>query len=242
MEPIKIICPSRKRADTVLTKIDNMVLIVAENELDDYKKYNDCEIITHPNLNKLSLIRQYIYEKFGDVFMIDDDIVKVQRLYTTKKQDLNPNEIYNIIQNAYYIASQINAKIFGFNNDPNPTHYTAQKPFMLSGYINGCSFGILKDKHLYFTEKTTAAESHWINLLNYYYNRFSFIDKRFHFRQKANSTFTLPGGQTGIRTLETEKKDTIFLRKMFGNSVNVKKPKNKTVQLHEYQRILKLKI
>lgn len=237
----KIVCPSRKRAGKIFTNIENMILCVAESEKKDYKNEN-FEIITHKNLKNLAEIRQFIYEKFGDVFMVDDDLIAVQRLYCTKNQDLMPKEIEQIIQETYYRAKDLNAFLFGFNNDPNPTHYNQHKPFMFTGYINGCAIGLRKSGKLYFTKETTAAESHWINLLNAYYHRYNFIDKRFIFRQKNDSTFKLEGGQTGKRTLKSEMEDTLFLKKMFGDSVNIKKAKNKTLQLHEYQRELNIRI
>lgn len=239
---IKIIVPSKGRASNVLTKIDSQILCVDINEFDEYRKFNDCEIITHNSLKNLSSIRQFLYENYKDLFMVDDDIVSVERLYNVNNQKLTEIEIKNIIDDCYYNAKNIGAKLFGFNNDPNPVHYNQHKPFMLNGYINGCAIGLIQDKHLFFNENTTACESHWINLLNAYYNRFCFIDKRFHFRQKENSTFLLEGGQTGKRTMQTEKYDTILLKKIFGDSVVVKKEKNKTKQLHEYQRQLNIRL
>jgi len=239
---IKIVCPSSGRAKNVLTNIQGMILLVAKNEKKEYEKYNDIEIQTHENLKSLSAIRQFIYDKFIDVFMVDDDIQCVQKLYKTKNQDLTPVEIFDIINKTYSYAQQIDAFLFGFNNDPNPTHYNQHKPFVLNSYINGCAFGLIKNKNLYFDKKTVACESHWINLLNAYHNRFCFIDKRFHFRQQKNSTFLAPGGQAGKRTLQTEKMDTIFLKKKFGDSVKIKLERNKTKRLHEYQRELNIRL
>lgn len=240
----KIIIPSRKRSEILTTEIEGSILFVAESEFDDYKKTQSekYEIETHPNLKSLAEIRNFIFNRYGDVFMVDDDIVSVERLYCSNDQILTQNEIIQIINEAYYNSKQIGSSLFGFNNDPSPTHYNQHKPFMLNGYINGCAFGLIKDEKLFFTNKTTACESHWINLLNAHYNRFCFIDKRFHFRQKPNSTFTLEGGQTGKRTMETEKKDTLFLKMMFGDSVQIKKAKNKTLQIHEYQRQLNIRL
>ena len=239
---IKIVCPSSGRAKKVLTKIEGMILFVAENEKEEYEKYNDIEIQTHDNLKNLSIIRQEIYDRFKDVFMVDDDIQCVQRLYTTKNQDLNPAEVAKIINQTYQHAKDIKAFLFGFNNDPNPTHYNQHKPFVLNSYINGCAFGLIENKNLYFDKRTVACESHWINLLNAYHNRFCFVDKRFHFRQKQNSTFLAPGGQAKRRTLQTEKEDTLFLKKKFGDSVKIKLARNKTKRLHEYQRELNIRL
>jgi hypothetical protein len=239
---MKIVCPSRKRAKIFKTNITDMVVLVDKQEEQEYKDALDFEVITHDSLPSLSEIRQYAYELFGDVFFVDDDIVSVERLYTTESQQLNPDQVRDLIYRTQSQAEEIGAFLYGFNNDPVPAHYNEFKPFMMNGYINGCAMGINKGGHLYFDKRTVACESHWINCLNAYYNRFCFIDKRFHFRQLADSTFTLQGGQTGRRTLETEKQDTLFLRKMFGNSIEVKKEQNKTKQLHEYQRVLNIRL
>jgi hypothetical protein len=243
MDQIKIVCPSFRRAGKILTEVDNMILLVDQNELTEYQKHHpNLEIITHPSLNRLSDIRQFSWDMFGDLFMIDDDIVSVERLWTTENQKLTPTEVYDLIQMTYCRAKSIGAHLFGFNSDPSPIHYKWHKPFMLNGYINGCAIGLIKSDKLYFSNKTTACESHWINLLNAYHHRYLFIDKRFHFRQKANSTFTLPGGQTARRTLQSEKFDTMFLRQMFGESVKIKREVNATKQLHQYQRVLKIRL
>lgn len=238
---MKIVCPSRKRAHIFSTDIEGMIVLVDKKEKSDYKDIG-FEVETHENLNSLSEIRQYAYKRYGEVFFVDDDIVSVERLYTTINQILTPKEAKDIIYNAYYLSKQIGAKLYGFNNDPSPTHYNQHKPFMLMGYINGCAIGLNESDNLYFDPTTVACESHWICLLNAYANRFCFIDKRFHFRQKTDSTFTLEGGQTGKRTLESEKQDTLFLRRKFGNSVQIKKEVNKTKQLHEYQRVLNIRL
>ena len=242
MDKVVIICPSRGRAKNIITNISNMIICVDEKEYSDYKKNTSFEIITHPGLLNLSEIRQFIYTKYKNVFMVDDDIQSVELTYEIKNTILSPSDVYELIQKTYRTARLLDAKLWGFNNDPSPTHYNQHKPFMASGYINGCAFGLLEDENLYFDRKTTACESHWINLLNSYHNRYCFIDKRFHFRQKKESTFLLAGGQTGKRTLLSEKEDTLFLKKTFGDSVQLKKGKNKTLQLHEFQRELRIKI
>ena len=241
--PCKIVIPSRKRAGKVLTKVSGAILFVDEKEKAEYKKhYPDIEIETHKSLASLSTIRQEIYSKFGDVFMVDDDISDVLQLYKVSNKSLDPDQAAKIIQKCYEQAKDLNAFLFGFNNDPVPTHYNQHKPFMFQGYINGCAMGLRKSPHLYFSGKTIACESHWINCLNAYFHRYNFIDKRFCFQQKPGDTFKMLGGQTGKRTLESEKQDTLFLKEMFGDSIQLKKSKNKTKQLHEYQRELKVNL
>lgn len=240
MSEIKIVVPSHKRSEILTTNIYNQILCIHESEKEDYKKI-ECEKIYHKE-NSLAKIRQFIYYKFKTVFMVDDDIISVERLFTDVNVVLQPAEVYQLIQETAYNAKQLNAKLFGFNNTLNPKHYKPQKPFVANGYINACAFGIHKDDNLYFSPKTVACESHWINLLNAYFNRYSLQDTRFAFRQKSNSTFLLEGGQTLKRTIETEKKDTLFLKMMFGDSVKLKKGQNDSKLHHKYQRKLNIKL
>lgn len=240
MSEIKIIVPTHKRSKILTTNIYNQILCIHEDEKEDYSHF-ECEKIYHSE-NKLSNIRQFIYNQFSSVFMVDDDIVSVERLFTDVEVVLQPTEIFQLIQETGYNAKQLNVKLFGFNNTLNPKHYKPQKPFVANGYINACAFGLHKDYHLYFSPKTVACESHWINLLNAYFNRYSFQDTRYAFRQKPNSTFLLEGGQTLKRTIETEKRDTLFLKMMFGDSVKLKKGQNDSKLHHKYQRKLNIKL
>jgi hypothetical protein len=59
---------------------------------------------------------------------------------------------------------------------------------------------------------------------------------RFHFAQAPGSTFFRPGGQTRHRTLQTELADTLFLRRMFGQAVRIKRTRGDASKVHPYQR------
>jgi len=240
MAKIKIIVPSHKRSKILTTKIKGMTLLVHESEAKDYS-HLPYSIETH-KLNRLTDIRQYAYEKWSDVFMVDDDIEKVEQIYTEKKQTLTPEEVYELIQDTHALATDVGAFLFGFSNASSPKHYKAQKPFVANGYINACAFGLRKSPHLYFNPETTACESHWINLLNAYHHRYSLQDTRFVFKQKANSTFLLEGGQTLKRTIETEKRDSLLLRQTFGESIQLKKGQKDGKLHHPYQRKLNIRL
>jgi len=242
---IPIIIPSADRPDKILTRIEGAILYVPKPQGRAYKRHNPhMRVITHGPHKNLAEKRQAVYDQFGDHFQVDDDIQFVSRLYTTgnnRKNHLDPKKIHDLIQATYQAAKGAGAYLFGFYRSPNPKHYHAHKPIMLKGYINACAFGLRKSKHLFFTPHTTAAESHWINLLNAYYHRYCWIDTRFHFAQAPRSTFFRPGGQAARRTLESEKRDTLFLRRMFGDAVRIK-PGNPTdaKKIHEFQRTIRI--
>lgn len=241
---LPIIIPSAGRCDAVLTRISGAVLYVPESEADGYARHNPHHAIeTHADKAHANLAakRQDIYARWGDVFMADDDIAFVSRLYlpgNNREQHLTPDEARELIQATAYNARSAGCFLFGFNNSPNAKHYYPHKPISLTAYINASAFGILQSPGLYFTERTTAAESHWINLLNAAVHRRAWVDARFCFAQAPGSTFFRPGGQAAKRTMHSEMADTLFLRRMFGQAIRSKRNRGDASAAHPYQRTI----
>lgn len=246
---IPIIIPSRGRARSVLTKIAGAILYVRHEEKKEYQDANPgYEVIGHTPCKNLAHKRQEIYERWPDVFMVDDDIIGVRRMWTdTRKTEgrddrgrgyLTPQQAADLIHVTFENAVSAECYLFGFSNKPSPIHYPAHQPIKMTQYINASAFGLRKSDKLYFTERTVAAESFWINLLNAYTHRKSWSDMRFCFLQKDNTTCTAPGGQAANRTLETEKQDTQFLMDMFGDAVRLKPNAKDAANIHQYQRTI----
>jgi len=242
-DKLSIVIPTKGRHDAVKTQVRNQILIVDKSEQDLYKSNNECEIDVCPDFKSLSKKRNWILERFGNVFMIDDDIVTVERMQDGEQDYLlTPAEAELLIKKTADRAIDIGCYLFGFNNDANPAHYNAMKPFMLKGFINGCAMGLLEGGKLFFSEKVVAAEDYWINLLNAYKHRTCLIDKRYVFKQEAGSTFIKRGGQAANRTLETEKMDSLFLRSHFGESIQLKKKRYVTGKSTQYERSLNIRL
>jgi hypothetical protein len=244
MKDVPIIIPSAGRANAVLTSVDGAILFVPESEADAYAKCNPKqEIATHSDFAHKNLAekRNEITRRWPNAFQIDDDIAFVSRLHlpgNNRATHLTSNEAQLLIQKTAQRARDAGCFLYGFNNTPNPKHYYPHKPIRLNSYINASAFGLWNSDKLYFTARTTAAESHWINLLNAYAHRKSYADMRFCFVQSPNSTFFRPGGQTAHRTMDSELSDTIFLRRMFGQAVRAKKMRGDAAKLHPYQRTI----
>jgi hypothetical protein len=171
--------------------------------------------------------------------MADDDIAFISRLHlpgNNRETHLTPAEAHDLIQRTAHQARTADCRLYGFNNTPNAKHYYPHKPISLTSYINASAFGLWPSDKLYFSARTTAAESHWINLLNAAMHRKSWSDMRFAFVQAPNSTFFRPGGQTAHRTLQSELADTLFLRRMFGQAVRAKRVRGDAAKAHPYQR------
>lgn len=242
MKEIKIVIPSHNRWESITTHkvIKNSVVCIAKSQVQKYRNLHpDMEIIEHPDtVVGLSAKRQWIYEKFGDVFMVDDDITAISCVFAKKTRKLSPEQTFEIIQNAYHFCIEAGIYLFGFSKNPNPIAYDVFKPIKLTGGINGSNFGIRKNKNLFFNHESVAVEDYWISGLNAFFNRKCYIDLRFCFVQK--DTFHNVGGLSNFRTLESEKKDTLFLRKKFGEAIQIKNSTKLAKVFHQYGRTLTL--
>jgi hypothetical protein len=225
---IKVVCPTYKRAGRVTTidNVSNVTLVVRAEEESLYRSsYSKADIDVLPvGISGLANTRQWIYEKYGNVFMLDDDISNVVRLYPMSRKmsllKLSPDEAYELIQHSYNMSKLVDAYLFGFNRNPNPLIYFPFDPIKLTGIVNGCAFGIRESDKLFFDPRFTATEDFFISGLNAHFHRKTYIDQRFCFVQER--TFMNNGGQAAYRTIETEKNDTLLLRKTFGQSVTLK--------------------
>ena len=92
---IKIVIPSHKRWDRILTtKVVDAIVCIPESQEDMYKEHNpDVELVTHPDsVVGLTLKRQWIYEHFKNVLMLDDDITEFKRVYVKKNDKIRDKE------------------------------------------------------------------------------------------------------------------------------------------------------
>lgn len=240
---IDIVIPSHKRADRVITTecISNAIICVPESQYAEYKQHNpNNEIVCHPDtIIGLTLKRQWIYENFPNVFMIDDDIKHINRLYVGKgeKSAIDKDEAYDIVQYIGNCAKLAGCYLFGLSKEGNPLTYNDLKPISLTGVLNG-TIGLLEGSGLDFHPKAVVSEDYWISALNAYEHRKCWIDNRFSV--VGTKTFGNIGGCASYRTMEQEKADTLFLRQSFGTAIDLKKDTALAKRKHEFQRTLKI--
>lgn len=224
---VKVVIPTKGRAKTIISHnhVANCIICCPDAEAAAYKEScPDNEIVSHPDdMLGLALKRQWIMDKFGDVFMIDDDISGMTNL--AKKagevRKVPPDKAYWIIQNCANVAKIAGCYLFGFNNFVRPEHYHGHEPYALTGYINECAIGLLSGTpHLKFNPDIKGSGDYYICALNAYFHRKSFIDKRYCFIQDGIGNQT--GGASEYRTGETEKKDFELLRFFFGDAIQPK--------------------
>jgi hypothetical protein len=216
------------------------VVCVPESQRGDYEKrlaadlpkiahLTSCRgwILTHPDSVKgLTPKLNWIFDWFDRqsaladaLVFVDDDILSVQRCFTEPGEPATirePELIESIITNTARLARDVGAYYFGWEASNGALrYYTGLKPFMLTGYVNGCAMGFLRGHGLRFDERIVAKNDFDIAAMNAWKHRLCVKDCRYTFCQKE--TFTGRGGQAAYRTSATEKKDVALLRKKWGD-------------------------
>lgn len=185
--------------------------------------------MTHPDsVVGLCAKRQWVLDLGIDVFMLDDDCLGMHRIYETKggrrKALASPERVKDIINSTADTARKMGAYLYGFASHCNPVTFDSHRPFKFGGYTPGGAMGILKGSKLRFpVESTLTIDDYWICLLNSFHHRFAWYDKRFAFG--FMTTYVGEGGMSEFRKADTEYQATLYLQKMFGKDVVVKKGK-----------------
>ena len=240
---LPIVIPSHKRHDKVFAKklVLNPIICVAESQADLYRQYNpDCEIVTHPD-DVIGLIpkRNWMAKHFGELFMIDDDVHAVKNLVVEKGEPgviRAPERVTEIINSLYELACMLDVHLFGFTSRISPVMYDESGFYSLSKMITGCSYGVRYNKNVWWNEEIKLKEDFWISCYMQYKERRILTDLRYNFSQK--STFVNAGGLAAFRNQEEERRSILFIKKNFGDSIQLKgatnNGKDKTKQMVEY--------
>lgn len=250
---VQIVVPSHMRWSTLRTpySIANVIVCIPESQLGDYVQHHpDVHFVTHPDsVVGIAAKRQWIYEKWRDVYMADDDIIAMKRNYTINglgvhediPTELTPEEAYETIQHLADVARQAGIKLFGFNHAGNPKYYKPQDPFSINKVLVGASLGMFWDNRIKFPDEDAGrtCEDHYVTLLNAYYNRMNLVDNRYSMVYVPVDKNT--GGMGTQRTVEREKAAYELLKAKFGKAVQRKQPKGAgAAYSHQYERIISI--
>lgn len=199
---------------------------IPESQLDSYLAILPASappVLTHPDsVRGLTPKLNWILDRFAtdDVVFVDDDIASLQRCFVTPGEEAtirDPQLIEAIIANTLTLARDVGAYYFGWEASNGALrYYTGLKPFMLTGYINGCAMGFRAGHSLRFDERIVAKNDFDIAAQNAWRHRLCLKDTRYTFCQKE--TFVGKGGQAAYRTSLTEKRDVELLRRKWGDA------------------------
>jgi len=143
--------------------------------------------------------------KRADAFFVDDDIQSVQRCFVEKGETATVRDhvlIETIIRKTARLARDVGAYYFGWEaGNGSLRNYIGLKPFMFTGYINGCAMGFRRGHGLRFDERIVAKNDFDIATMNAWRHRICLKDCHYTFCQRE--TFTGHGGQAAYRTSAT---------------------------------------
>ena len=224
---IKIVIPSHKRADSVLTLklVPSAILCVAESQKDEYRRCNpNTEIVTHPD-SVIGLVpkRNWMVGHFGELFMLDDDLTTFKKLYVDKGEGQIVKDkafILEKIEFLYQMAAMLGVHLFGFANKCTPIQYDGFKWFSLSQPVTGRAYGVIGNENTKWDENFTLKEDFMISCAIKYRERKILTDNRFCFEQKA--TMVNGGGLAAIRSQQSERENVMRLRQYYGECVQMK--------------------
>ena len=246
----KIVCPSRGRAGRVITQhaIENLILVVSESQEAAYRKaHPELEIEVHPEElevpGPLPRTMQWMIERFGDHFTIDDDIKWMLACSRGKGEGngrMTAEDAYAAVLNTHQMAEELGAYLYGFSLYSDVRNYFGLKPFRFTGMVWNCGMGLRASApgfRLHYTPEINTHEDYWICLLNMHYHRFMLCNEMFAF---MGATFNNTGGAALYRTVEYEKEAYERLREWFGEVVQLKEDKPRAKRKHPYQITLKM--
>lgn len=243
-EIVKPIILTHKRAGKIETHltVPNSAICVPESQVGEYKEhYPDLEMIVHPDtVVGYAAKVKWIYKKIPNVFMLDDDLSYMMRLWDDEDvSKVQPEVVYALIQSLADVAKQMKVKFFGFGKLNQPFMYNGINPFLLNGLVIGGQFGFHEGFQIdQMPDSIVGSTDYFLTGLNAFYNRRTIIDQRFAFCSDTG-TFKSEGGMSDIRDINTEKEDLLFLKKKFGDAIQLKgKTGARKVLQHEYERTL----
>jgi hypothetical protein len=242
-----IVCPTHGRAGRVkvFRVLPEIPLCVAESQAPLYEQaHPDSELIVHPDSVKgMAPKRQWLMERFGEVFMIDDDVTAMVDLGADPGQPAkveDPGKARDVIFRLFDQARQMGVYLLGFAPHADPTMYRPQNPFHLTGFVSGYALGLRAGGELWFPDdQRMITDDLYVSALNAHHHRFCLVDMRYAFHSPG--TWENPGGMSLHRTWERLLENNALMIDLFGrDAIAYKQGTFKAGLTHEAQIALKI--
>ncbi len=151
--------------------------------------------------------------------LLDDDLECLVRCFSEKGEPSmirEPEIIHAIIEQTAQLSRDAGIHYFGWEASNGAIRFhSGLRPFMLTGYINGCAMGFHPGHSLRFDPRIVGKNDYDIAAMNAWKHRMCFKNTRYVFQQKG--TFVGKGGQSEHRNSETEIRDLEILRRKWGD-------------------------
>jgi hypothetical protein len=240
-----IVSPSHGRAGSVkVTRLlPDIPLCVPASQAAAYRESNpENELIVHPDtLVGLSPKRQWLCDRYGDVFMLDDDMTAMYDLMRKAGEPMRVNDpqvVRDLIFRLFDQAEQMGAYLVGFSNFSNPTASRPQEPFELTGFVTGGALGVRAGGKLFFPDRMMITDDLFVSGLNAHHHRFCLRDCRYAFTSPG--TWKNEGGMNVHRSWVALLENNALMVELFGEAI-VKKNGTAIAGLtHDAQIALKM--
>lgn len=196
-----------------------------ESQRDDYLAVTN-RLLVHPDQVKgLTPKLNWIFEHCDAevLVLLDDDLEAIIRCFAEKREPATirePDQVHAIIEHTAQLARDAGVFFFGWEASNGAIRFhSGLRPFMLTGYINGCAMGFIRGHGLRFDPRVVGKNDYDISAMNAWKHRLCFKNCRYVFQQKG--TFIGKGGQSEHRNSETEKRDLDLLRQKWGEIFHV---------------------
>jgi len=195
-------------------------ICVPASQADEYRAVTN-RLIVHPdNVKGLTPKLNWIFEHVDaeTLVLLDDDLECLVRCFAGKGEQATirePELVHAIIEHTAQLAEDAGIFMFGWEASNGAIRFhSGLRPFMLTGYINGCAMGFRRGHGLRFDPRIVAKNDFDISAMNAWKHRRCLKNTRYVFQQKG--TFVGAGGQSEHRNSETESQDLQLLRKKWG--------------------------
>jgi hypothetical protein len=240
-----IVCPTHGRAGRVKVRelIPGIPLVVAESQEPAYRAaYPDDELVVHPDSVKgIAPKRQWIYERYGDVMMFDDDVSAMFDNSAVPGEDpkvRDPQRIRDQVEGLFELGAGMDAKVLGFNTYTDPALYRPHRPFSLRHMVSGHVLGLRRSEKLRFPDMPyLLTDDLYISALCAFHHRFVLTDMRYGFAVQA---WHEPGGMSTQRTWDRVVANEKFLQEQFGDAIVRRQESARSSLTVEIQNTLRL--
>lgn len=227
---IKYIVPSYRRAKTMTTLdyLSKAVVVVSEDELEEYKRYHpqydDSRFIACPRDYQgkgkpriLNWILDNLWSDCDAIIELDDDIhAYMVNVKNGKSRALTENEVYEIFENNCNLAQEWGCAIWGLNINSDPLSYDEFLPFRMHAYIDGGTVGHVLKNELRYDEELSVKED-----VDYFLQNLKKYHKALRVEKYwiKKESFTNEGGANAIRTSDLEKEQFRRMQKKWGSKI-----------------------
>lgn len=215
---LDILSPSYRRPDTCTTQeyLPACVYVVAQSEKKQYEKAGR-RVIAVPNKvqGNVSRVRNWILDRFNPVLILDDDIRRFGRWNSQENHKLDTDEAMEFIEQAFNLARQLDARMWGMNLLPDKGAYREYTPFAFRSVVLGPVQGFT-NMDLRYDETLPLKEDYDLSLqvLNKYRRTL-----RFNMMHYVCSQHTNVGGCAAYRTMARERAQFELLQKKWGSEI-----------------------